>query len=122
MGERRTNPWKSKENILPCGHSNCRFQFQKRSQHFIGAHNETLSIVALSGFLEGSALGPFVKVGALTRQRFRITRNTSWRTILVRALDFPQCSFDRALLPIVTLTALPGELTRGISSRAIVFL
>src|SRR5262245_41932581 len=69
-------------HTLPCGRPNCRFQFQKRSQHFIGAHNETLSIVALSGFLEGSALEPFVKVGALTRQRFRITRNSSWRTIL----------------------------------------
>ena len=88
----------------------------------LGAHNATLSVVALGGFLEGSALGPFVRVGALTRERFRITRNTSWRTILVRAHDFPQCSFDRALLPIVTLTALPGGLTGGISSTAIVLL
>jgi hypothetical protein len=32
-----------------------------------------LSVVALDGFLEESALGPVVKDGALTRERFRIT-------------------------------------------------
>jgi hypothetical protein len=53
--------------------TNRRFKFQKRGQLFIRVHNETLSIVALGGFLEGSALGPFVKVDALTRERFRIT-------------------------------------------------
>src|SRR4029450_5231945 len=73
-------------------HTNRCLQFHKRSQLFIRTHNEPLSVVALGGFLEGSALGPFVKVDPMTRERFRITRNTSWRTILVRAHDFGQCS------------------------------
>jgi hypothetical protein len=68
--------------------ANRRFEFHKRSQLLFGVHNQTLSVVAQGGFLEGSALGPFVKVDALTRERFCITRNTSWRTILVRAHDF----------------------------------
>jgi hypothetical protein len=64
--------------------------------------------------------GPFVEDGALTRERFRVTAQYFVANDSGQAHDFRQCSFDRALLPIVTLTALSGESTGGISSTAIV--
>jgi hypothetical protein len=50
-----------------------RFEFQKRGQLFIRTDSKPFAVVALGGFLEESALGPFVEDGALTRERFRIT-------------------------------------------------
>jgi hypothetical protein len=77
-----------------------------------------LAVVVLDGFLEGPALGPFVKDGALTRER--VTPRYFVANDSDRAADFRQCSFDRALLPIATLMAVSGESTGGISSTAIV--
>jgi hypothetical protein len=53
--------------------ANRRFEFDKRSQPFIRTDSKAFAVVALDGFLEESALGPFVKDGALTRERFRTT-------------------------------------------------
>ena len=49
------------------------FKFEKRRQLFIRTDSKAFAVVALDGFLEESALGPFVEDGALTRERSRIT-------------------------------------------------
>jgi hypothetical protein len=72
------------------------------------------------GFLEESVLRPFVKDGALTRERLSITPQYLGANDSGQGARFRQCSFDRALFPIVTLMAVSGESTGGISSTTIV--
>jgi hypothetical protein len=61
----RRSVWKNYRPLVKDNRAtsaNCRFEFKKRSQHFIGVHNETLSVAAMRQ--QSRLFGPLAFTGS----------------------------------------------------------